>query len=50
MDDSKRIVTMRDGYDFGDSTPTIKYNLDGHLGSSNVTVDDISRREYSEIF
>ena len=50
MDDSKRIVTMRDGYDFGDSTPTIKYNLDGHLGSSNVTVDDtgalVSFEEY----
>jgi RHS repeat-associated protein len=50
MDDSKRIATMRDGYDFGDSTPAIKYNLDDHLGSSNVTVDDtgalVSFEEY----
>jgi RHS repeat-associated protein len=50
MDDSKRIATVREGYDFGDSTPAIKYNLDDHLGSSNVTVDDtgalVSFEEY----
>jgi RHS repeat-associated protein len=50
MDDSKRMATMRDGYDFGDSTPAIKYNLDDHLGSSNVSVDDtgalVSFEEY----
>jgi RHS repeat-associated protein len=50
MDDSKRIATVSDGYDFGDSTPAIKYNLDDHLGSSNVSVDDtgalVSFEEY----
>jgi RHS repeat-associated protein len=50
MDDSKRIATVREGYDFGDSTPAIKYNLDDHLGSSNVSVDDagalVSFEEY----
>jgi RHS repeat-associated protein len=50
MDDSKRIATVREGYDFGDSTPTVKYNLDDHLGSSNVSVDDtgalVSFEEY----
>ncbi len=40
MDDTKRIATIREGYDFGDSTPAIKYNLDDHLGSSNVLVDE----------
>jgi RHS repeat-associated protein len=50
MDDSKRIATVREGYDFGDSTPAVKYNLDDHLGSSNVSVDDagalVSFEEY----
>ena len=50
MDDSKRMATVRNGYDFGDSTPAIKYNLDDHLGSSNVSVDDtgalVSFEEY----
>jgi RHS repeat-associated protein len=50
MDDSKRIATVRDGYDFGDSTPSVKYNMDDHLGSSNVVVDDtgalVSFEEY----
>ena len=47
MDDTKRIATIRDGYDFGDTTPKIKYNFDSlsrnlgnHLGSSNILVDD----------
>jgi hypothetical protein len=49
MDDSKRIVIV-EGYGFDDSTPAIKSNLDDHLGSSNVTVDDtgalVSFEEY----
>ena len=50
MDDSKRIVSVRKGHDFGDSTPEIKYNMYDHLGSSNVSVDDngtlVNREEY----
>ena len=50
MDDTKRIATIRDGYDFGDTTPAIKYNLDDHLGSSNVLVDEngtlVNQEEY----
>jgi RHS repeat-associated protein len=37
---AKRIATIREGSDFGDTTPAIKYNLDDHLGSSNVLVDE----------
>jgi RHS repeat-associated protein len=40
MDDTKRIATIREGYSFDDTTPAIKYNLDDHLGSSNVLVDE----------
>ena len=40
MDDTRRIATIREGNDFGDTTPAIKYNLDDHLGSSNVLVDE----------
>ena len=40
MDDSKRIASLRVGDTFGDSTPALKYNLDDHLGSSNVLVDE----------
>lgn len=40
MDNSSRIATIREGSDFGDTTPAIKYNLDDHLGSSNVLVDE----------
>jgi len=50
MDDSKRIATIREGNNFGDTTPAIKYNLDDHLGSSNVLVDDsgtlVNQEEY----
>ncbi len=50
MDDSKRIASTRKGSDFGDTTPEIKYNLDDHLGSSNLSVDEngtlINREEY----
>jgi RHS repeat-associated protein len=41
---------VREGHDFGDPTPAIKYNLDDHLGSSNVLLDEngtlVSREEY----
>jgi len=40
MDDSSRIATIREGDTFGDTTPAIKYNLDDHLGSSNILVDE----------
>jgi RHS repeat-associated protein len=47
---SKRIATIREGDDFDDPTPAIKYNLDDHLGSSNVLVDEngtlVNREEY----
>jgi RHS repeat-associated protein len=47
---SARIATIREGDDFDDSTPAIKYNLDDHLGSSNVLVDEngtlVNREEY----
>jgi len=50
MDDTKRIATIRDGHDFGDTTPKIKYNFDDHLGSSNILVDDsgtlVNQEEY----
>lgn len=50
MDDTKRIATIREGNDFGDTTPAIKYNLDDHLGSSNVLVDEngtlVNQEEY----
>jgi RHS repeat-associated protein len=50
MDDSKRITSIRRGYDFGDSTPAVKYNMDDHLGSSNLSVDTngtiVNREEY----
>jgi RHS repeat-associated protein len=50
MDDTRRIATIREGDDFGDTTPAIKYNLDDHLGSSNVMVDEngtlVNREEY----
>lgn len=50
MDDTRRIATIREGKDFGDSTPAVKYNLDDHLGSSNILVDDsgtlVNQEEY----
>jgi RHS repeat-associated protein len=50
MDDTRRIATIREGDTFGDTTPAIKYNLDDHLGSSNVLVDEngtlVNQEEY----
>ena len=50
MDDSKRIASVRKGSNFGDTTPEVKYNLDDHLGSSNISVDEngtlVNREEY----
>ncbi|MDP3928695.1 MAG: RHS repeat-associated core domain-containing protein, partial [Bacteroidota bacterium] len=50
LDDTTRIATVRNGHDFGDSTPSIKYNLDDHLGSSSLQLDTsgtlVSREEY----
>lgn len=50
MDDSSRIATIREGSDFGDTTPALKYNLDDHLGSSNILVDEngtlVNQEEY----
>ncbi len=40
MNNQSRIATIREGDTFGDTTPAIKYNLDNHLGSSNVLVDE----------
>jgi RHS repeat-associated protein len=50
MDASSRVATIRAGTDNNDSTPAIKYNLEDHLGSSSVMVDDtgtlVNREEY----
>lgn len=50
MDGDSRIVIIRKGYDFGDTTPEIKYNLEDHLGSSTVLLDPngslINKEEY----
>jgi hypothetical protein len=50
MDDSARIATRRIGDDLGDTKPAIKYNIDDHLGSSAIQIDDtgavISYEEY----
>jgi RHS repeat-associated protein len=50
MDDSKRMASVRKGSDFGDTTPEVKYNMDDHLGSSNLSVDEngtlVNREEY----
>jgi len=50
MDDQSRIATVRLGDDFGDTTPDIKYNLEDHLGSSTLQLEDnganINSEEY----
>jgi RHS repeat-associated protein len=50
MDDQSRIATIRLGDDFGDTTPAVKYNLEDHLGSSTLQLEDsganINREEY----
>lgn len=51
LDEERRIATLRVGHPFSnDSTPALKYNLEDHLGSSNLTLDQngslIDREEY----
>ncbi|MES2133231.1 MAG: SpvB/TcaC N-terminal domain-containing protein [Bacteroidota bacterium] len=50
MDLVSRIATIRIGYDFGDTTPPIKYNLEDNLGSSVMQIKDngnnINKEEY----
>jgi hypothetical protein len=50
MDDSARIATRRIGDALDDSTPAIKYNIDDHLGSSTLQLDNtgvlVSWEEY----
>ena len=52
MDDKARIAMVRVGEPFlGDTSPTVKYHLGDHLGSSNVVVGGdggfINREEYT---
>lgn len=50
MNDTSRIAVIRLGDNFGDTTPAIKYNLEDHLGSSSVLLENngtlINREEY----
>ncbi|HRF82546.1 MAG TPA: RHS repeat-associated core domain-containing protein, partial [Flavobacteriales bacterium] len=50
MDGRSRIATIRVGTDVEDPTPTVKFNLEDHLGTSSVTVASnamlINREEY----
>jgi len=50
MDGRSRIATIRVGNDVEDSTPSIKFNLEDHLGTSSVMLDSggnlINREEY----
>ncbi|MEZ4791646.1 MAG: RHS repeat-associated core domain-containing protein, partial [Flavobacteriales bacterium] len=50
MDGRSRIATVRVGTDVEDSTPAVKYNLEDHLGTSSVMVDNsgnlVNREEY----
>lgn len=50
MDSNSRIATTREGADFGDTTPEVKYNLEDHLGSSTVLLETngslINKEEY----
>ena len=39
MDDKSRIATVRLGNAFGDTTPSIKYVLEDHLGNSTFEVN-----------
>jgi RHS repeat-associated protein len=49
-DDEARIAMVRQGHDFGDTTPATKYILSDHLGSSSVELEDsgafIDKEEY----
>lgn len=52
MDNQSRIALVRVGNPFpNDTTPTVKYHLGDHLGSSNVVVDEagnlVNREEYT---
>lgn len=40
MDNRSQITSLRLGHSFGDTTPAIKYNLENHLGSTMVTLDN----------
>src|SRR5690554_304025 len=50
MDDSNRIAMVRLGYNFGDTTPAIKYNLVDHLGNSTLLLETngslVNKEEY----
>lgn len=50
MDDKSRIATIRLGYDFGDTTPAVKYVLEDHMGNSTREINGdgtfISKEEY----
>lgn len=50
MDDTSCIAMIRTGYNFGDTTPAIKYNLENYLGSSCILLETngalINKEEY----
>jgi RHS repeat-associated protein len=50
MDGRSRIATERVGTDTDDSTPTVKYNVEDHLGTSTVVLTNtgtlVNREEY----
>jgi RHS repeat-associated protein len=50
MDDASRIATIRIGDAMGDTAPALKFNLEDHLGSSNLSLDInsslVSKEEY----
>ncbi|WP_300666991.1 YqiA/YcfP family alpha/beta fold hydrolase, partial [Fluviicola sp.] len=50
MDANSRIVMIREGDVFGDMTPSVKYNLEDHLGSSTILLEtngfSINKEEY----
>lgn len=50
MDNNSRIAMIREGANFGDATPTVKYNLEDHLGSSTLLLETngslINKEEY----
>lgn len=48
---ARRIAMIRDGYNFGDTTPGTQYNLEDHLGSSLILLDDVGADvNYEEYF
>ena len=50
MDNASRVALIRVGNDADDVQPTVKYNIENHLGSSSVYLDssgaEINREEY----